>query len=386
MRQEIRLNPAEWVGASAEDVLDSVEYMIIKLDKKDFRINRLEKMEIVDDHIFIFDNWQGAIFVFRINGDFVSRIENLSGKWGRGAKFKIGSFTIDSKRNLVIVESTDDNDNFFYQFTYDGKFISILPKPRIYHSSFKVLNNGNYLFYQNPPYKIKDSVVNNMYHVIEYDSLMQLSNHYIPSDTSERMDVFYDYVDNIFMSGDNNSVYVTNYYSYELYDISNKNNINSYMFVLPLANSISKKYMDRKGSIEFVQYLKQNEKIIFGFNDIYRVDNNLFIRTLSAMKTHLIGEVDNIFAYNLHSKILLSLNKIQPSKISHNIPLFYDSRGVISVDRGFVYTYFLSSELTNLGVKLDDLASGFIKSMLESDTSWDDGFILIGKYHFKGDL
>ncbi|WP_157760589.1 hypothetical protein [Chitinophaga caeni] len=222
--------------------------------------------------------------------------------------------------------------------------------------------------------------------MIEYDSLMQLSNHYIPSDTSERMDVFYDYVDNIFMSGDNNSVYVTNYYSYELYDISNKGNINSYMFVLPLANSISKKYMDRKGSIEFVQYLKQNEKIIFGFNDIYRVDNNLFIRTLSAMKTHLIGEVDNIFAYNLHSKILLSLNKIQPSKISHNIPLFYDSRGIISVDRGFVYTYFLSSELTNLGVKLDDLASGFIKSMLESDTSWDDGFILIGKYHFKGDL
>lgn len=128
-----------------------------------------------------------------------------------------------------------------------------MSKPPIDYANFIVKENGNYLYYQNPvKWARRSSEI--LYHLLEYDSLIHLVNHYAPMDTLKCFDCIYSYNDNIFTSSDKKSVFYTDYYSYEVSDILNCNNILTYKFILPLTYSIPTKFENNKCDKEFIAY------------------------------------------------------------------------------------------------------------------------------------
>jgi hypothetical protein len=170
--QQIRLELTDDVQLS-----DSLEFLFIPLETNEqCLIGVIAQLEIRDGKIYILDLKQKVLFVFDMEGKFITQIGNRG--TGPGEYITPMSFDFDLSANVIIVHDNDKKELLYfdlddYRFTY----AKALPD---YYSSFSILSNHSISFFSSSGVRKEER--KDDYYVLTCDSLLNPTHTYFPAD------------------------------------------------------------------------------------------------------------------------------------------------------------------------------------------------------------
>lgn len=161
-----------------EDVIidqNSIDYKFILLeDGDDNSIGFVEKIEIMDDRIFILDLKSKTLQVYTIDGEFITKIGN-SGN-GPGEYSMINNFAIDTKEDVITIEDYNLSSYLSYNLqTYE--YISTQKIPFYFSSYIEDYENNKYFFARS-----SFNINRDLYLLKVTDSLFNDINYYLPAE------------------------------------------------------------------------------------------------------------------------------------------------------------------------------------------------------------
>jgi hypothetical protein len=156
---------------------DSLEFIFIPLETSEqCLIGVVEQVEIQDDKIYVLDSNQMALFVFDMEGKFLTQIGNRGA--GPGEYITPMSFDFDLSANTIIVNDIEKKELLCFDLDdYRFKYTKDLPE---HYSSFSILSNHSISFFS-PSGVLKEQRKED-YYVLTCDSLLNLEHTYFPAD------------------------------------------------------------------------------------------------------------------------------------------------------------------------------------------------------------
>ena len=138
------------------------DYAIIPLEtNKEFLIQRINEIKLVNDTFFIFDRSLKTIFLFSLNGKYISKICKL-GK-GPGEYLNPITFELNHQKNEIII--FDWYSQKLIRYNYHGDFIADISIGKSYFDFVEYSNS--YFFYLQTSTQRENSPV---YMLNHYDS------------------------------------------------------------------------------------------------------------------------------------------------------------------------------------------------------------------------
>jgi hypothetical protein len=169
--QQIRLELTDDVQLS-----DSLEFTFIPLETNEqCLIGVVGQVEIRDGKIYVLDHIQMALFVFDMEGKFITQIGNRGA--GPGEYITPMSFDFDLSASTIIVNDAEKKELLYFGLDdYRFKYAKALPE---HYSSFSILSNHSISFFSSSGV-LKERGED--YYVLTCDSLLNPEHTYFPAD------------------------------------------------------------------------------------------------------------------------------------------------------------------------------------------------------------
>ncbi|MDR1182250.1 MAG: 6-bladed beta-propeller [Bacteroidales bacterium] len=155
---------------------DSLEFVFIPLETNEqCLIGIVKQVEIRNGKIYVLDIKQMALFVFDMEGKFLTQIANRGS--GPGEYITPMSFDFDLSANTIIVNDIDKKELLCFDLNdYRFKYTKALPE---HYSSFSILSNHSISFFSSSGV-LKERGED--YYVLTCDSLLNPKHTYFPAD------------------------------------------------------------------------------------------------------------------------------------------------------------------------------------------------------------
>jgi len=161
----ISVNPNDEI-VDFEQYIDSVYYVRLELGYESI-IGRIDKVLVFENNIYILDGQTSSIFVFDMNGRYVSKICKIGN--GPGEYNKLYYFDIDIEKRHIVV--TDLVTYWNIRYDMNGKYLSRKRIP-INTGGFAPISNGKYVsfsrFFDNSGFYDPE------YNIFYLDSMMRV--------------------------------------------------------------------------------------------------------------------------------------------------------------------------------------------------------------------
>jgi hypothetical protein len=156
---------------------DSLEFAFIPLETNEqCLIGIIEQVEIRNGKIYVLDSNQKALFVFDMEGKFLTQIGNRGA--GPGEYITPRSFDFDLSANTIIVNDIEKKELLCFDLDdYRFKYAKALPD---YYSSFSILSNHSISFFSSSGVLKEERKED--YYVLACDSLLNPKHTYFPAD------------------------------------------------------------------------------------------------------------------------------------------------------------------------------------------------------------
>lgn len=215
--------------------IDTLRFVKLELTDESI-IGYIQKLIVYKEHIYILDTQTSSLFIFDIDGRFLSKIQSIG--QGPGEYTQLDFFDIDYAREQILL--TDLMGYQVLKYDLEGQFIERMKIPLWIEGLAPVFQKG-YVVYAN--FRNNKRVMSPEYNLIYLDSLMKIERAYFPYDSysvgknsfnipTPQSGVFYTYKENIvFFTLHNYFIYRINrdglFPSYEIRFTNKVNNYNS---------------------------------------------------------------------------------------------------------------------------------------------------------------
>lgn len=347
--ETIRINPGRAIGSKISDIFSAVQFIPLETIKNGL-FGAINNLKIVDNHYIFFDYDTKAVFIFSSSGKFRARIDASKVPGNENVKANLLTYLVDSldgKKKIGIPAK----DKIVY-FDLNGAIIASVPikSSDDYNSVYFSSKRDAFIKLQQHEYIGKDTIYFDLVSV----NKGQVSGEYFPY-TNDRYknDMFVGNGSGLYDRGNDSSLFFIKPHTYNIYEITPNALALKYRFVFPSEISLP---MDFLSSAAYknkrIQYLKKNDKIIYGIGNTYLVGENLFFKTN-------VFEYNNItrdeFILNLKTRSLVSIADMQPDSLSNFLPVTdsglafdFKQRGFLLYRDGYFYTSYSSLILMKL--------------------------------------
>ncbi|GHE34207.1 6-bladed beta-propeller [Sphingobacterium griseoflavum] len=342
--RQLRIDPDIANGGSMDQVFSEINYIPLETTKESL-FGDITQLEVTIDNYIIFDQDTQCILIFDKSGKYKSKI--ALGKYAQGgnlneSNFNVYGFVLRSIKDDYTIEVTINNNVYKFDSSLkqvgQPKQIEIRQAPsRAYRfsDSLKIVS-----YFRSS--KGKDR---GFYHYAYLNS-DQVTAKYFEIDTGK-----YSKVGDFAVGGpsfietdDSEILHAVRYYDYNVYQI-NKNGIAvAYKLIFPSKYSIpvdfntNAEYLGKK-----IDYFFKNPAKIFGIGYTYQIGNFLYFKCGSL---HPNIRNNGSFVYDLAHDYLISLNRLDPDKLSHHLPIIGSwDKDFLKYDGTYLYATLSSKEM-----------------------------------------
>lgn len=249
-------------------ILDTVRFVKLELTEKSI-IGDINKLIVFEDHIYILDKLTSSLFVFNMDGKFISKIARVG--HGPGEYTQLDFFDIDFENRQIVL--TDLMGYRILRYNLEGNFISAKKIP-FWIEGIAPIFDKETVVYSN--YRDNKHLFKQEYNVFYLDSLMQVSKAYFPYNSSNfnnpeikfitpQAGSFYSY---------NQNQYFFSPFQVRVYQVTKEGLHSRYLFDFG-EKSFNKEYLSQKNDLksymdkgEFYQLsniLENDDFVIFSF-------------------------------------------------------------------------------------------------------------------------
>lgn len=339
----LRIDPESSRGTSVSQVFDEVQFIPLESTKESL-FGSISQLEVTDKCYVIYDYDTKAILIFGKDGKYKNKIS--ASKIEKDPKDKEAQnfygFAMIKENNEPVIQVYLGR-NYLY-FDMNGKMLrKVLSKDLPYGNALKFTDGTNIKRYYTDK-KDKDST---QYEIALLKDDKEYAK-YFPYDKDRyNKDQFWSVGDNFTDYGVPNEFFYITAYDYNIYKLTPKNLSLAYRVIFPASNSLP---ADFKTNPLYVnkrsEFFEKNRTAIYGLGNIYKIGNNLFMKTGSYSWSK---ETKNALIYNLKSSALTSITNIEADSLSNFLPVtdagfFYDflNHGFHKFDGTYFYTSYSS--------------------------------------------
>ncbi|GAA4317582.1 hypothetical protein GCM10023149_15210 [Mucilaginibacter gynuensis] len=344
---KLRIDPVNSLGASVSDVFSEVEFIPLETSK-DCLFGNIENLKIVDDHFVFFDYDTRSVYIFTAQGKYKTKIDAKKVPQERSKKEENNFYGF-------VVEQVDGKDRIgiytrktMFFFDLDAKLVKKVShddpvrknnRPKTYFKS-----QDAYVETYHLEKKDKDSIY---YEIVTYNNNKETGKYFSYNPDKFRTDSPIGNGTGVFDYGADKEMFFVRPHDYTLYLATPDKLYMAYRFIFPFSLTLpadfstAEEYKGKK-----FEYLRKNDKKIYGIGNTYQIGDNLFFKT---HQMEFNQSQKNSFVYNFKNGRLLSMVDLQPDTLSQFLPvtdagLGYDfrQRGFQLYKDGYFYTTYSS--------------------------------------------
>jgi hypothetical protein len=374
----IHLIPEMADGAPASKFYKSVTFIPLETNKASV-FNRIERLEVDNEYLYILDQSSSSIFKFTRMGTFVKKIQDIK-TFGKIHSFKL------SPNNELIIQGSISTD--LLVCNTEGEVLRRVstaqipekdPNRKFILRSYDQFPNGNFLVHFNRPYTTHKTFETPGYDLYLTDQNGHITNSLFAYNPYTQQD---DYANvQQFSSGNRQSDFRFYYrpYEYDIHQISDTGLFHTYRFLFPAAMSLpSDFHTDEKYLFKRTIFAEDpaHINIIKGFQQVNILGDYLLL-TLN----HSRPKKDKIIAYNLKTKRHLSFGRVTPDESTYFLPTLDPMLGAYIVGYSETSMYVSISALMlnqwyNANKNSKIAYPEVLKSVLEENNPLQNPFVI----------
>jgi hypothetical protein len=330
----LRVDPDNARGGVASEIFDSLVYIPLET-KRESIFGNIDRLELSDDYFIILDHNTNAIYLFKKDGTFHTKI--TLDKWLKTMNKELSGirdFTVNNEKKEVIVSHILDQ-KAYYIFDFEGKFkrkvalnalnnLACIDKEHYFYETIE-----NHEDFSKPLLLTKGSC-------ILYNGALDTELGYVlPS-------VSYDYMKaggfRLTKSFNTSVLFYTRPFNYDVYRVDSNGVNSTFRFIFPMSYSLPSHFSDSTFNGKRRGYLDQQLNTIYSLSDLYQVGKHLiFSAHNSSFSTN------SPYLYNLESGSLFFLDHISPDSTNSFLPL--SDNIILAADTVSVYTSVAGYEM-----------------------------------------
>jgi CRISPR/Cas system-associated protein endoribonuclease Cas2 len=350
---------------NTSDIVENQYYIPLETIDSINLIGRIDKIIFTNDRIFILDrNISKTLFIFSINGDYISKID----KQGDGP----GEF-----KNPQDFVFNDDNDNLilycrnnmkFIFFDIDGKYQSEM-KLGLNFRSF-VLKDNNYLAFTHSIYNSSENEGDILYDFITMDIHGKIVIKQFPNDI-EVGNSGVVITHNDYFSRDRDNYYLSWVFNDTVYTINNDNSAVPYCFFDFNDKSMPNDVLNERDNVKMYRDVILDGVYWSKYGPL-KATNDLFIINISAGRSDEIESSIYAMLFSLKTNRKIIFNKIsnENDDAVFNFP-------VSTYKDYFVSVLYPEEVLLN---KSDNNSSIFLKGVETKIAEFDNPVLMLTKF------
>ncbi len=323
----IRLDPKQALGRNVSDVFEQVKYIPLETTKES-TVGEITQLEVLDNRLIVFDIDTWAIYIFDGEGCYLNKITarkvgelNKANEQNTGNIFN--GFNITTKNGKEVIDIRSKNS--VLRFNTDGKFIEKINNSGSGYSL--VLQGGSQII---PGYWTGKDLCYE-FAVIRKSGDTAL---YLPFNMSRYNDDDYFSGERLSLGLDAKDALYSNYYSYELFEITNDKVAYRFKVILPTELALPKDFLTNPiYKQKKWPFLVKNKNVVYGISNTYSIGDYLYLKL--DCYSQFKSAKKNI-AYNIPQATAISLQDLTPDKLSFFLPVEDSSCGTNFMSRGFL--------------------------------------------------
>lgn len=339
----LRIDPESSRGAAVSQVFDEVQFIPLETTKESL-FGSVSQLEVTDKNYIIYDYDTRSIFIFSKEGKYKAKIN--ASKIEKDPNDKQAQdfygFALISENNEPVIQ-VYLGKNYLY-FNLEGKLIRKVPSKDLPYGTALKFTDGTKIERGYADKKDKDST---QYELGLLKDDKEVAKYFPYSKDRWKTDQFYSAGDNLIDYGVPNELFYITFYEYNIYKLTPKNLALAYRIIFPASNSLPSDFKTNPVyKNKRTEFFEKNNAAIYGLGNVYKIGNNLFMKTGSYSWTK---DKKNALIYNLKSGALTSLTNIEPDTLSQFLPVtdaghFYDflNHGFHKFDGTYFYTSYSS--------------------------------------------
>lgn len=323
----LRIDPSVAKGTPVSQLFEKVEYIPLETTKNSL-FGEIGRLEVVDDKFVIYDFDTQSVLIFNSRGGYINKITpkdvadatELSGKAGVGNVFNSFSISNEDGVNCIVIFSNGS----LFKYDLSGTLISktkggTLSPEYILSNTVKVIpdfTENKEIFYEFAWIKGNEAQLFFPFSLKRYEEDEFIS-------ASNRFDV----------AIDKGSIFYSNFYSYDIFELSGKGVFLKYRFILPQSIALPADFMNNPAyKAKRWEYLQNNKNTVYGIHNIVQMGEYLYF-TLDAASQQI--STKKTLAYNLKNNDLISIQHITPDASTFFLPVNDSAYGSNFLSRGF---------------------------------------------------
>lgn len=340
-QQKLRLDPAEAVGGTVSQYLDTVEYITFEQTPKSI-FGQINQLEITDKYYVILDWDTKCVLIFTKAGRFHAKIE---GQKLNPQHPDFYNFNLDKTTGILEIPYYED----LYYFDLDGKMIRHEKTSLAANLGLKVKlggdYNGYYRFEPSMPISAAHDSVGYRLTVTQGKTIIgkylsyKIGLRYYDSFGSQMHSDFYP------IPGNDSSTYFVREFDLSVYLITPHTFGQAYQFVFPAGLGLPLNFVsDTSYESKRMKYLNANRNHVYKIGNFYKQGDYLFFKTI------LNNYTSPSYLYSLSSQKLILIDKIVSDSSSYFLPLTdaeiggtdFLNGGIIQFDGDYLYATYAS--------------------------------------------
>jgi hypothetical protein len=232
-------------------------------------IQQINKLEFIDDKIFILDSRQAVLFIFNNEGKYISKISKRGG--GPGEYISLSDFFIDLSNGIYLY---DGMQGVVMQYDFQGSYIDKVEVGKGY--SFTKLPDNNWLFYMGNGSAMVGE--DNFYNILLYNEKFELLKRSLPFNRHlQGLRNTFGEVKNVISEYDN-SIYILPLLSNYIYTYIKEEKQIEPVYEINFLGKRNRGVELRMSQSEIENYRKEiNAGSIPSYiNNFYKIDNTIF--------------------------------------------------------------------------------------------------------------
>ncbi|WP_158576672.1 6-bladed beta-propeller [Parabacteroides sp. AM08-6] len=252
---------------SLNEYIDSIKY--IKLDLSDESlIGEIAEIDIHKDHIYIMDIQTSSIFIYTLNGEFVSKIHSIGN--GPQEYIQLDYFSIDKNSDQLI--ATDLTGYWVLRYDLEGNFIKKQKIPFWIDGLYPTEEKGYALFANKRNNK---QYFNQEFSLYIVDSLMKVKKQYFPYNSENYGNLQVPAPGNGGFYTANSKSHYYSMYTDTVYKIDT--DVLKKKYIFDLGKFAFNTALEKQSKEEFQEYFKK--KAYAGVHNVLENDNFIYFQT-----------------------------------------------------------------------------------------------------------
>lgn len=308
----LRIDPATANGGSMSQVFEEIDFIPLQSTKESM-FGDIKQLETTENFYIIFDDDTKCILIFDKNGIFKNKINmgKIIGGKIDPQDIDVHSFKlVDSK----LIEFSTSNKA--YKFDTEGKQIGEPIDIKREH-----ISNETYFFKDSTYIESYFKVNSNFLYQYVYLKQGKIKSKYFKLETGKNSSEgdFAVGGPSFIQTTENGKLYGVRNYDYNIYQLDNNGISIAFRLIFPSKNTLPKDFNTNKiYKGKRLQYFFKNAENIFGIGYTYGIGDYLYFKC-GSLSSNI--RKNGSFVYDLKNDYLISLNRLDPDSLSHNLPI-----------------------------------------------------------------